>query len=94
MYDEKPGWGKTIAAFFLCDFAAVSACAITSLMMAGSMGYSGYSNGGLMAAVAGIVCAAHYRSSGKLAGSVVTALVVGVILGFAAVQLSLSMAGR
>ncbi len=49
MSDEKPGWGKTIGVFFLCGCLAIGACIITSAMIVHGMGYSGYSNGGLMA---------------------------------------------
>ena len=47
-----------------------------------------------MAIAASIACAAYYRSTGKLARSIVAALFVGVILGFLAVQMALSIAGR
>lgn len=94
MEDQKPGWGKTIGVFFLCGCLAIGACIITSAMLVSGMGYSGYSNGGIMGTVTGIACAAFYRSTGKLAGPVVVSVIVGIVLGVVAVQLALSAAGR
>ena len=94
MNDEKPGWGKTIGAFFLCGCLAIGACIITSATIVHGMGYSGYSTGGLLSTVTGIACAAYYRTTGKLAGPVVAAIIVGIVLGFVAVQLASTMAGR
>ena len=64
--DEKPGWGKTIGAFFLCGCLAVGACVIVSSMLARGVGFTGYSSGGITGALTGAICAAVYRSSGKL----------------------------
>ena len=94
MDDQKPSWGKTIGAFFLCGCLAIAACIITSSMLVSSMGFSGYSNGGLLSTVTGVACAAYYRSTGKLAGPVVVSIIVGVALGFLAVQIALSMSAR
>ena len=94
MNDQKPGWGATIGVFFLCGCLAVGACIITSSMIVSGMGYSGYSNGGIMGTITGIACAAYYRSTGKVAGPAIAAIIVGVILGFVAVQLALSVSGR
>ena len=94
MEEEKPGWGKVIGAFFLCGCLAIAACIITSSTIVHNMGYSGYSNGGILGTVTGIACAAYYRSSGKLTGPAIAAVVVGAILGVVAVQLALSTAGR
>ena len=94
MNNEKPGWGKTIGVFFLCGCLAIAACIITSSAIVSGMGYSGYSNGGLMSTITGVACAAYYRSTGKLAGPAVVAVIVGIALGFLAVRLALSMAGR
>ena len=93
MQGEKPGWGKVIGAFFLCGCIAIGVCIIVSAMLVRNMGYSGYSNGGLMSTITGIACAAYYRSTGKLGGPVLAAAVVGAILGFVAVQLARSVAG-
>ena len=92
--NNKPGWGKTIGAFFLCGCLAVGTCGITSMLLASNMGYSGYSTGGIAATVTGIACAAYYRSTGKLGGPALVAVVVGAVIGAIAVQLSLSMMGR
>ena len=73
---------------------AIGACIITSAMIVHGMGYSGYSNGGLMGTVTGIACAACYRSTGKLGGPVVASIIIGIVLGFVAVQLALAAAGR
>ena len=94
MNDQKPGWGATIGAFFLCGCLAIGVCIISSSMLAHGAGFSGYSNGGLMGSLTAIACAAYYRSTGKLGRAVVAALVVGAILGFVAVQLSLAAYGR
>ena len=94
MNTEKPGWGKTIGVFFLCACLAITACVFTSASLVSNMGYSGYSNGGIMSTVIGIACAAYYRSTGKLAGPAIVAVIVGIALGFLAVQLALSAAGR
>ncbi len=94
MEDEKPGWGKTIGVFFLCGCLAIGACILTSAALVSNMGYSGYSNGGLLGTVTAIACAAYYRSTGKLAGPAIAAVVIGVVLGFVAVQIALPMAGR
>jgi len=94
MNDGKPSWGKTIGVFFLCGCFAVGACIITSAMLVSNMGYSGYSNGGIMGTITGIACAAYYRSTGNLAGPIIAAIVAGVVLGFVAVQLALSVSGR
>ena len=94
MNDQKPGWGATIGAFFLCGCLAIGACIITSAAMVSGMGYSGYSNGGIMGTITGIACAAYYRSTGKLGGPVVAAIIVGIILGFVAVQMALAVYGR
>ena len=94
MEDQKPSWGKTIGAFFLCGCLAVGACILTSAAIVNGMGYSGYSNGGLLGSLTGVACAAYYRSTGKLAGPAITAVIVGIALGALAVQLALSTAGR
>ena len=94
MDNQKPNWGKTIGAFFLCGCLAVGSCIVTSAVIASGMGFSGYSRGGLMATVTGIACAAYYRSTGKLAGPAIAALVIGAVLGILAVQLSLMLAGQ
>lgn len=90
---EKPGWGKTIGAFFLCGCLAVGTCIIVSAAMARGTGLAGYSNGGLMGTATAIACAAYYRSTGKLGAPAVAAVVVGAVLGVLAVQISKSMAG-
>lgn len=92
MDESKPSWGKVIGAFFLCGCCAVGACIITSSMLVSNLGFSGYSNGGLTGAITGIACAAYYRSTGKLAGPAIAALVVGAIIGMLAVRLALSAA--
>ena len=92
MNDQKPGWGATIGAFFLCGCLAIGACILTSSMIVHGMGYSGYSNGGIRGTATGVACAAYYRSTGKLGGPVAAAIIVGIILGFVAVQLSLALA--
>lgn len=93
MNGNKPGWGATIGVFFLCGCIAVGVCIMVSSMLVRGMGYSGYSNGGLMGTLTGVACAAYYRSTGKLGGPVAAAAVVGAILGFLAVQLARSAAG-
>lgn len=94
MDDQKPGWGKTIGAFFLCGCLAVGACILTSAAIVHSMGFAGYSNGGLLGTLTGVACAAYYRSTGKLAGPAIVAVIVGIGLGVLAVQLALATAGR
>ena len=89
MNEQQPGWGKTIGVFFLCGCLAVGTCIITSSMMASSIGYTGYSRGGILATITGIVCAGYYRSNGKLAGPALASIVVGAILGVMAVQMAL-----
>ena len=94
MNDKKPGWGKTIGVFFLCGCLAIGACIITSSALAQSMGYTGYSRGGILATITGVLCAAYYRSTGKLGGPVIASIVAGVALGYFAVQLALSTVTR
>ena len=91
--DEKPGWGKTIGAFFLCGCLAVGACVIVSSMLARGVGFTGYSSGGITGALTGAICAAVYRSSGKLGGPAIASLVVGAVVGFIAVQMAKSAVG-
>ena len=88
---EKPGWGKTIGVFFLCGCLAVGCCIVVSATMVSQMGFSGYSNGGIMSTVVGIGCAAYYRSTGKMAPAVIVALVLGAVIGFLAVYLGMRM---
>lgn len=92
-YDEKPGWGKTIGVFFLCGMLAVGTCIIVSMTIVNGMGYSGYSNGGIMGTLTGVLCAAYYRSTGKLAGPIIVSVIAGAVIGYAAVRLAMSAAG-
>ena len=91
--DNKPSWGKTIGMFFACGALAITACAIVSGAMVSQMGYSGYSNGGLMSTVTAVGCAAYYRSTGKAGPALGAAAVIGVVLGFLAVQMARQVAG-
>ena len=93
MKENKPGWGATIGAFFLCGCIAIGVCVIVSGTLVHSMGYSGYSNGGLMGTVTAFACAAYYRSTGRLGKTALAAAIVGAILGVIAVQLGRAMAG-
>ena len=91
--NEKPGWGKTIGVFFLCGMLAIGTCFIVSGALVSGMGYSGYSTGGIMGTLTGVLCAAYYRSTGKLAGPVIVSVIAGAVIGYAAVQLAASAAG-
>lgn len=91
--NDKPSWGKTIGMFFACGMVAIAACIIVSATMVSQMGYSGYSNGGLMSTVTAVGCAAYYRSTGKVGLALGAAAVIGVVLGFLAVQMAKQAAG-
>ena len=81
----KPSWGKTIGVFFLCWMLAFLGCVFVSMFAGLSQGLSGYSRGGLSVFVVGIVCAAIYRSNGKVAGVAIGSIVVGAFIGLLAV---------
>lgn len=87
---ERPSWGKTVGVFFLCTALALAGAAWTSGMVVSGYGYSGYSTGGLLTYVTGGICAAVYRSTGKIAGVAVASLLVGIALGYFAVQMALA----
>ena len=88
---KKPGAGATIGAFFLCWVLGFICCAVTSMFAARSYGFSGYSTGGLMTLVVGICCAVYYHSSGKMGPAAIAAAIAGAVIGFGAVQLTVSM---
>ena len=77
----KPSWGKTIGVFFLCWTLAFLGCVFTSMLAGYSQGFSGYSTGGLSVSLAGLVCAAIYRSNGKVGGVAIGSIAFGIIVG-------------
>ena len=92
----KPSWGKTIGVFFLCWTLGFTSCALVSLIVGYSMGLFGYSTGGLSVFVVGIICAAIYRSRGKVAGvafgSIAFGVIVGLLVVFIATQILANLA--
>ena len=90
---KKPGTGATIGSFFLCWILGALCCAISSMMFAKANGYIGYSVGGLGTLIAAICCAAYYHSSGKLGIAVLISVVIGLVIGFLAVQLAIMRIG-
>ena len=84
----KPSWGKTIGVFFLCWTLAFLSCVLVSMFAGHSQGFSSYSTGGVSVLVAGFVCAAVYRSSGKAAGVAIGSIAFGAFVGLLAVFLA------
>ena len=88
---KKPGAGATIGVFFLCWFFAFICCVVTSMIVGGSYGFTGYSNGGLSMLIVGICCAVYYHASGKTSRALGAAAIAGIVVGFIAVQVAASM---
>lgn len=90
---DKPGWGKTIGMFFLCGMITIGICILVSASLVSQMGFSGYSNGGIMGTLGGVCCAAYYRSTGKAVPAIVASVILGAVVGALAVYLGAKAVG-
>ena len=88
---EKPSWGATIGVFFLCWFAGAFCSGIASMVFANANGLAGYSIGGILTLALAIAGAVYYRSTSKIGGAVVIAVIGGCVIGVLSVMIAMSM---